>query len=552
MTKQADDNSLLNIRISYEQGSTACQNYSRLTMQVRTLSQQLLIASAIGLAILAYNIDLENQAFVWIVFASGLVLIGFTVSLALVGWHYQSAFESIRDSLARMERQQVIKGPWSAHQKARPPLYDFLSSYVPFVVLWGLGFAVCLLAIVNLNQVSVWTVVVFIAAIVVPLAALLEIFRISFKRTRDARRNETEDDDPSGRDDMASLNDPNNGGPSGSEPSSRPATTRSAQTPAARSTTRGEEAEGIILRLDNLDVSTEHIQRCMDRHNMSHCKFLPRSEVPAPEDVFALVTVRTPVDSTLLESYPNVRVVAVAFTGYDHVELPSCKERNIAVYNVPTYSTNSVAELTVALAIALLRQIPQADKLIRQGTWQLPTPGVELAGKKIGIIGTGRIGMRVAELFRSFECELYGWTLHPRQEFRDLGGTYLDTPKAVCKCADVVSIHVAMNDETRNLIGEEELEAMGPETYLINTARGAIIDHDALVSVVQNERLAGVALDTYETEPLPRDEVLLTMTSTVLVPHIGFKTREALDRRAEETFANIARSLRNDDRNRIH
>ena len=123
--------------------------------------------------------------------------------------------------------------------------------------------------------------------------------------------------------------------------------------------------------------------------------------VESPSDVFAIVTVKDPVSDEMFERFSNVRMIAVAFTGYDSVDLDGCRRRGVAVYNVPAYSTDSVAELTIGLTICLLRDIPNGDRRLREGVWRLEHFGTELAGKTVGIIGTGAIGLRVAELFKA-------------------------------------------------------------------------------------------------------------------------------------------------------
>lgn len=252
-----------------------------------------------------------------------------------------------------------------------------------------------------------------------------------------------------------------------------------------------------------------------------------------------IVTVKTKLGKEMLELYPNLKIIAVAFTGYDIVDLEYCRNNNIAVYNVPAYSTNSVAELTIALAISLLREIPKGNEVTRKGQWNLGKAGNELFGKTVGICGTGTIGIRVAQIFKVLGCNIIGWSRTQRKEFIDLGGKYVDSLYDLCAASDILSIHVPANSETKALIGKEHLNKMKHSAYLINTARGPIIDENALIEALKNKIIAGAGLDVYTIEPVQPDNPLLKLDNVILTPHIAFKTEEALKRRAEVTIRNI-------------
>ena len=232
-------------------------------------------------------------------------------------------------------------------------------------------------------------------------------------------------------------------------------------------------------------------------------------------------------------------MIAVAFTGYDSVDLEYCSSKNIAVYNVPSYSTNSVAELAITLAISLLREIPKGNEVIRKGQWDLGRPGIELSGKTVGICGTGAIGIRAAEIFRVLGCKIIGWSRTERREFTELGGKYVSSLEQLCADSDIVSIHVPANSETKALIGQEQLNKMKSSAYLINTARGPIVDENALIETLTNRKIAGAGLDVYSIEPISPENQLLKLDNVILTPHIAFKTVEALKRRAVVTINNI-------------
>jgi D-3-phosphoglycerate dehydrogenase len=271
--------------------------------------------------------------------------------------------------------------------------------------------------------------------------------------------------------------------------------------------------------------------------------------IDAPEQVAALVTVQTAVDEGLFGRLPNIKTIAVAFTGYDCVDLDACRRRGISVYNVPAYSTDSVAELTLALAISLLRDIPRRNQRLHAGTWKTDRWGTELANKTVGILGTGAIGLRVAELFRACKCRLIGWSRTERAAFTDLGGAYLPLDRVLSE-AHVVSIHVPLTKDTEHLIGVRELGLMQPGACLINTARGRVLDKTALIKAVEAQGIRA-ALDVFDEEPLPPDDPLISVDDILLTPHIAFKTHEALHRRARITVENIRAALEGSDVNRI-
>lgn len=279
----------------------------------------------------------------------------------------------------------------------------------------------------------------------------------------------------------------------------------------------------------------------------------------SPESVRALITVRSPVDETTLgmgtdgrSRWPNLAVVAVAFTGYDTVDLKLCRQRRITVCNVPRYATDAVVELTIAMAIALLREVCPLERDLRRlcaagealgPWWSSVLPGRQISGRTVGIIGTGAIGCRVAEVFAALGSRIVGWARTKREAFLRSGGTYLSSPAEVCASSDLVSLHLPLNAETRGLIGRSELVRLRPGACLINVSRGLVIDREALLTALRTQDVR-VALDVFDQEP-PRgdDPLLMFPEKTLLTPHIGFKTREALLERARQTFENIRCAL---------
>ena len=238
-------------------------------------------------------------------------------------------------------------------------------------------------------------------------------------------------------------------------------------------------------------------------------------------------------------SCPDLKMIAVAFTGCDHIPLDLCREKGILVSNAAGYSTRAVAELAIGLMIDLLRKVSFFDTQMRQGMGRNGYLGRELAGKTVGIIGTGSIGLHLAHILLSFGCPIVAYSRSVSPKAVEQGIRYLSLAEVLAE-SDIVSIHTPLTPETHHLIGEKELSLMKSSALLINTARGAIVDQQALVTALAEKKIAGAGLDVFETEPpLPVDHSLLNTPNTIVVPHIGYATEEAISVRAEIVAANI-------------
>ena len=255
------------------------------------------------------------------------------------------------------------------------------------------------------------------------------------------------------------------------------------------------------------------------------------------EDADIAVISNLPFKKEVMERCPKLKMLSVAFTGVDHVDMDYCHERGILVSNCAGYSNTAVSELVFGLALSLYRRIIECDRAVRAGKDKTGLVGLELSGKKFGIIGMGAIGTRTAQLAKAFGCEVLGFNRSPRQ-IEGVRMTDLDTLLSEC---DIVSLHVPLTDETRGLIGERELSLMKPDAVLINTARGPVVDSRALAAALKEGRLAGAAVDVYETEPpIAQDHPLLTAPNVTATPHVAFATKEALYQRAVIVFDNVA------------
>lgn len=258
------------------------------------------------------------------------------------------------------------------------------------------------------------------------------------------------------------------------------------------------------------------------------------------------------VDAAMLRTLPSLRFIATASTGFDHIDLELCGRAEIVLYNVPNYATDSVAELCVGMTLSLLRKLPQAKSNVQDSRWDMGVvPGCELAGKTVGIIGTGQIGVRVAELFRAFRCEVLGWSKSERREFLSIGGRYVSDIDHIAASCDIISLHLPKSNSTKRIVNQRLLGLMKATTVLVNVSRAALIDTGALTTHLRENLLAGAALDVLDIEPPPVGAELSRLKNVLVTPHIGFKTREALERLDLAMIQNLSEFLSGGKRNRI-
>jgi glyoxylate reductase len=263
--------------------------------------------------------------------------------------------------------------------------------------------------------------------------------------------------------------------------------------------------------------------------------------VPGAAAIVADPTV--PVDTELLDAAgPSLRIVANFAVGYDNVDLDACRERGVVVTNTPDVLTNATAELAVALMLAAARRLGEGERLVRAGRWTGWDPaallGRELSGSTVGIIGLGRIGLRVAALLRGFEPKLLytSRTPHPEHESR-LGLERVELGELVER-SDFVTLHAPQTPETRHLVDEALLERFKPGAVLVNTSRGPLVDTDALAAALRSGRLGAAGLDVFEREPDVEPE-LLRLENVVLLPHMGSATGTARDGMARLVAENV-------------
>ena len=261
----------------------------------------------------------------------------------------------------------------------------------------------------------------------------------------------------------------------------------------------------------------------------------------AGQDVVMIAN--NPYPAEVVRAADRLKLLAVAFTGIDHVGLDACRERGVTVCNCAGYSDTCVAEQAVGMAISLLRFFTAADEAVRNGKTSAGLTGSEISQKTVGIIGCGHIGFQTAKLFKAFGAEVLACARHERDEVKAAGITYTDLD-TLLKTSDIISLHTPNNAQTRGMIGKEQLALMKPEAIFINCARGPIVDNAALAEALNEGKIAGAAIDVYDMEPpIPEDYPLLHARNTLLTPHVAFLTKEAMVRRARIEFANVAAFL---------
>ena len=242
------------------------------------------------------------------------------------------------------------------------------------------------------------------------------------------------------------------------------------------------------------------------------------------EGADVIIESNIPLRKDFLDACPNLKMLSIAFTGLDHIDMEECQRRGIKVMNAAGYSTEAVAELAIALMIDVYRKVRENDIITRECQRKGLMPGREIGGKTIGIIGMGNIGQRVAKIANAFGCKVLAWNRTPKTVE---GVTFVDK-ETLLKEADIVTLHIALNNETRDFITEKDFALMKPSAILINTARGPVVNEMALANALKNGVIAGAATDVYGTEPpLKKDNPLFDAPNLIMLPHIGFATEEA-------------------------
>ena len=284
--------------------------------------------------------------------------------------------------------------------------------------------------------------------------------------------------------------------------------------------------------------------------------------IPKADGLYCLLTDR--IDEDVLRFGKRLRVVSTMSVGYDHIDIPMCNARSIPVGHTPGILTETTADLAFALLMTAARRIVEGVEYVRQGHWAEWKPdlllGQDIFGATLGIVGFGRIGQAVARRARGFHMNVLavrspGQSLESPESSETAGidgeasdipsVRFVDLPTALAQ-SDFVSLHVPLTFRTQHMIGEPEFQMMKRSSILINTARGAVVDHVALYTALQQETIGGAALDVTEPEPLPVSHPLLTLQNCLVIPHLGSASTATRSRMADMAVENVIAGLRGD------
>lgn len=284
------------------------------------------------------------------------------------------------------------------------------------------------------------------------------------------------------------------------------------------------------------------------------------------------VFIQSRINKKTLDLLPQLKVIATLSTGFDHIDLEECKKRGITVSNVPAYGDNTVAEYAFGLVLALARKLKPTFNRVERGIFNRNgLMGMDIAGKTLGVIGTGKIGSQMVKYGHAFGMKVVAHDLvHDSNLEKSYGVEYVEL-EDLCSISDVISLHVPYNESTMHLINNEIVRLFKPGVLLVNTSRGKVVDTEAIVDALRDDKLGGVALDAFEGEEvwieeefLRRDDLpaiplqqamesfyMLRSERVILTPHNAFNTKEALDRILETSADNIISFFQGEIRNEV-
>ena len=302
-----------------------------------------------------------------------------------------------------------------------------------------------------------------------------------------------------------------------------------------------------IVIVDHIYLEEEHIKKLRSFSDLEIFEEPPKKPDELKERIRAadiVIVGWTNLTKNIIDSAKKLKMISIWATTCHYVDLEAARERGIVVTHVPGYATEAVAEHAFALLLAAIRKLPSADKHVRTGDfdWR-PFGGSELAGKTLGIIGTGAIGCRVAEIAKAFKMQILGYDKYPNlKKAEEIGMKYVDL-YTLLKESDFITLHVTLTSETEGLIGKKEIEAMKKGAVIINTSQGKVIDEKALIDALKSGKLSYAGLDVFEEEPPAKDDPLFKLDNTILSPHIGFHTVEAAKRCTDICIDNVVKFL---------
>ena len=255
------------------------------------------------------------------------------------------------------------------------------------------------------------------------------------------------------------------------------------------------------------------------------------------KDVDGIIIGIDELSAKIIEEANELKVISKYGIGLDNIDINMATNKKIIVTNTPTANVDAVADLAFGLVLSLARRIPEADKKTKSGKWE-KIIGKSVWEKTVGIIGLGKIGKQVVKRAQGFEMNILAFDIVKDKKFaQKYGIKYVNLEKLLQK-SDYISIHIPLNDATRNMVSYEELEKMKKDAFLINTSRGGIVDEEALYNALRNNKLRGAALDVYNNEPI-RESPLKELDNVIMTPHIGAYTEEAIENMSIQAAQNL-------------
>jgi phosphoglycerate dehydrogenase-like enzyme len=257
-----------------------------------------------------------------------------------------------------------------------------------------------------------------------------------------------------------------------------------------------------------------------------------------PFTVLSVMRERTPLTRAIIEQLPNLKLIASTGSRNASIDLAAATEHGITVCHTG-YSSHGAIEMTWALILAMLRNVPAEFASVQKGQWQIAVGG-DLAGKTIGVVGLGSIGARIAKIAHAFGMNIVAWSQNLTRESAEKQGAHLVSKEELFRTADIVTIHLVLSARTKGIIASAEFAWMKPTAYFVNTSRGPLVDEEALLTALKSRSIAGAALDVYDIEPLPPSHQFRSLDRLLVTPHIGFVTNETYRIFYGDTVENIA------------
>jgi phosphoglycerate dehydrogenase-like enzyme len=256
-----------------------------------------------------------------------------------------------------------------------------------------------------------------------------------------------------------------------------------------------------------------------------------------PFNVLSVMRERTPLTRALIEQLPNLKLIASTGSRNASIDLAAATEHGITVCHTG-YSSHGAIEMTWALILAMLRNVPAEFASVAKGQWQIAVGG-DLAGKTIGVVGLGGIGARIAKIADAFGMNIVAWSQNLTTESAEKHGAHRVSKEELFRTADIVTIHLVLSARTKGIVGAAEFGWMKPTAYFVNTSRGPLVDEEALLRALTSRSIAGAALDVYDIEPLPPSHPFRSLDRLLVTPHIGFVTNETYRIFYGDTVENI-------------